>query len=124
MKSMFAVEEARHGTNAEYEGLKSKLLEQVIPRLLGPLVADGRRIKPCLVHSDLWPGNIKVDADNGLPVIFDSCAFWGHNEADMGCWRADRYNMPGFKEYYVEKHKHLIAEPFDEWDDRNLLYGL
>lgn len=37
-------------------------LDNVIPRLSGILERDGRGIKPCLIHGDLWKSNIGTDA--------------------------------------------------------------
>jgi len=64
-----------------------------------------------------------TDADTGKMILFDSCAFWGHNEVNLGSWRAPRYNMgqPFFDEY----HKMVeISEPKEDWDDRNALYAI
>lgn len=123
MKQMFAIEELSHGKDDELEVLKDALYEKVIPRLLRPLETGGRSIKPCLVHSDLWPGNSMPDSDSGEVMIFDSCAFWGHNEADLGSWRAPRYKMgrPFLKEY---QRVMGMSEPQEDWDDRNALYAI
>lgn len=123
MKQMLTVEERSHGKNDELEMLKEALYAKVIPRLLRPLETEGRSIQPCLLHSDLWPGNCMPDANTGETMIFDSCAFWGHSEADLGSWRASRYNMgkPFFKEYQGVMGK---SEPKDDWDDRNILYAM
>ena len=69
-----------HGQDEELAILTTAMFGKVIPRLLRPLGTGGRQIQPCLIHSDLWPGNVKPDAVTGEPIIFDSCAFWGHNE--------------------------------------------
>ena len=31
-----------------------------------------------------------LDSDTYEVIIFDSCAYWGHDEADLGTWRAAR----------------------------------
>lgn len=143
MKRMLEAEQKSHGTDQELERLTSALFAKVIPRLLRPMETEGRGIQPCLIHSDLWPGNIKHDAETDKIMIFDSCAFWGHNEgwlsnltalwlnkerskhcaADLGPWRAPRYRLG--KSYVKEYHKHiLISPPEEDWDDRNLLYAV
>lgn len=38
-------------------------------------------IEPCLLHGDLWAGNIGQVDDR--PVIFDAAAFYGHSEFDL-----------------------------------------
>ncbi|XP_022859418.1 protein-ribulosamine 3-kinase, chloroplastic [Olea europaea var. sylvestris] len=40
-------------------------------------------IEPCLLHGDLWSGNITSDK-NGEPVILDPACYYGHNEAEFG----------------------------------------
>ncbi|KAL1608520.1 hypothetical protein SLS60_003462 [Paraconiothyrium brasiliense] len=123
MKVMYGFEKESQGEDEELDTLFDALCSKVIPRLLRPLETDGRSIEPCLVHSDLWPGNVMPDADTGEIMIFDSCAFWGHNEADLGPWRAPRYRLG---EPYLEQYKKVMgkSEPEADWDDRNALYAL
>ena len=123
MRKMIEFEEAAHGKDERMERLKGPLFEKVIPRLLRPLEVGDHSIKPCLIHSDLWPGNVMRDSDTNEVIIFDSCAFWGHNEADLGSWRAPRYRMgrPFLKEYQKAMG---ISEPQEDWDDRNVLYAM
>ena len=126
MLRMFEEEERSHGnddTQVEFEDLKKSLIEKVIPRLLRPLETNGRSVVPTLIHSDLWPGNVMVDANTEEIVIFDSCAYWGHNESDLGSWRAPRYRLgqPYFREYQKQMGQ---SWPQEEWDDRNALYAM
>ena len=124
MKRMLQLEELSHGKDdEEFEELKEKLLTKVIPRLLRPLESGGRKVTPCLVHSDLWPGNCMPDADTDEIMIFDSCAYWGHNESDLGSWRAPRYRMgkPFLREY---QRRMGMSYPEEDWDDRNALYAM
>lgn len=123
LKKMFELEESSHGKDDRLDFLKDTLYTKVIPRLLRPLETNGRSINPCLVHSDVWPGNMMLDAKTKNIVLFDSCAFWGHNEADLGTWRAPRYKMgrPYFEEY---QRVIQISEPAEDWDDRNALYAM
>ncbi len=123
IEQMLRFDDNAHGQDPDMETLREGLLNKVIPRLLRPLETGGRSIKPCLVHSDLWPGNAMPDANTGEIIIFDSCAFWGHNEADLGSWRASRYRMgrPYLKEY---QRVMGLAEPCRDWDDRNALYAM
>jgi protein-ribulosamine 3-kinase len=74
------LEEKSRGSDSELTEISKNLLEKVIPRLLRPLQTGSRNIQPCLVHLDLWPGNVMPDAETEEPIIFDSCGFWGHNE--------------------------------------------
>ena len=75
---MLELEELSQGKHdEEFEELKEKLRINIIPRLLRPLESGGRKVTPCLIHSDLWPGNCMPDADTDEIMIFDSCAYWG-----------------------------------------------
>lgn len=126
MKRIFEEEEGSHGnddTQEEMDKLKEALYDKVIPRLLRPLESNGRSVVPCLIHSDLWPGNVMMDANTDEIIIFDSCAYWGHNESDLGSWRAPRYRLgqPYLKEYQKQMGQ---SAPKEDWDDRNALYAL
>ena len=70
------------GRDPELEALIQPLFDKVIPRLLGPLESDGRKVKPSLVHGDLWHANSGIGMEDGKPLIFDACCFYAHNE----CW--------------------------------------
>lgn len=49
---------------------------------MGPLF-ENVIIEPCLLHGDLWSGNVSSDTD-GEPVILDPACYYGHNEAEFG----------------------------------------
>lgn len=99
-------------------------LQKVIPRLLDALEADGRRIKPCLIHGDLWEGNIGTDYRTGNIYIFDAASYYAHNEMEIGIWRTEHHRMKS-KAYKIEYLRNFGAsEPVDEWDDRNRLYSI
>ena len=77
-RQMFQIEGMAHGEDEELNPLKKGIFEKVISRiLLRPSETGGRSIKPSLIHSDLWPGNLMPDTPNDEILIFDSCAFWG-----------------------------------------------
>ena len=121
---MMEIEALAQGSDdEEFEELKRKMVALVIPRLLRPLETGGRKVIPCLIHTDLWPGNCMLDANTDEIVIFDSCVMWGHNEADLGSWRASRYRMGTS---YIQEYQRRIevAVPQNDRDDRNLLYAL
>ena len=80
MRSLLQQEEALCGPDDDFSNLEAGLYNIVIPRLLRPLETGGRSIKPCLIHSDLWPGNIKRKVHDDKLCVFDACAYWGHNE--------------------------------------------
>lgn len=83
MRPLFEFERAARGPSEELDRLAKAYFEKVCPRLLRPLETNGRRIKPVLIHGDLWIGNMAVQAETGDPLMFDSSAFWGHNECKL-----------------------------------------
>ena len=40
----------------EFDLVCKLTLQKVVPRLLLPLETDGRILKPCLIHGDVWDG--------------------------------------------------------------------
>ncbi|KAH8601335.1 Fructosamine kinase-domain-containing protein [Bisporella sp. PMI_857] len=121
---MFALDLGLNGSWPEFQRMCDLTLKNTIPRLLGALESNGRSIKPCLVHGDCWDENTATDLETGEPFIFDSGAFYGHNEFELGTWRTPLHRLSG-KEY-VDAYKRNFApsEPAEEWDDRNLLYSI
>lgn len=120
----FSEEDARvNGPWHEFDSAFAKLKAETIPRLLEPLQAGGRYLKPCLVHGDLWDENTGVDADSGEPVVFDASCMYAHNEYDIGMWRRKvvRFNKPYIRQYLM---RFPPSEPADQWDDRNRLYSI
>ncbi|KAF9270585.1 fructosamine kinase [Marasmius fiardii PR-910] len=94
-----------------------KVVNEVIPKLLGPL-----DIKPVLLHGDLWSGNVGTDSATGQPVIFDPSSYYGHNEADLAIARI----FGGFSgTFFAEYHKHLPKTvPVEQYELRGDLYEL
>jgi fructosamine-3-kinase len=80
IKSLFDQEEQVNGLDETVANLRTGYFERAIPRFLGPHGSEGRSVIPCLLHSDLWPGNIKPRITTNELCLFDSCAYWGHNE--------------------------------------------
>ncbi|KAK4447250.1 Fructosamine kinase-domain-containing protein [Podospora aff. communis PSN243] len=107
-----------------FNTISKLLLAKVVPRLLLPLQAEGRVLKPCLIHGDCWDGNTAVDGTTGETFVFDACSFYGHNEYDTGNWRAPRHELSS--RAYIEEYKsHFpVSEPAEDWDARNRLYSL
>ena len=64
-------------------------LEKVIPRLLEPLQSEGRSIKPCLIHGDLWDENTATDMNTGEPFVFDAGSMYGRT----GCFLRENYQL-------------------------------
>ncbi|XP_014522475.1 protein-ribulosamine 3-kinase, chloroplastic isoform X2 [Vigna radiata var. radiata] len=75
-------------------------------------------IEPCLLHGDLWSGNISSNK-NGEPVILDPACYYGHSEAEFGMsWCA------GFGgSFYDSYFKVMPKQPgFEERRDLYMLY--
>ena len=112
-----------NGPWKELEASMERILELVIPKLIGALESDGRSVKPCLIHGDLWEGNMGTESETGNIFIFDSCAYYAHNEMELGIWRVEHHRMKdeAYKREYMLNF--AASEPTDEWDDRNRLYS-
>ena len=111
--------------NGSWKGLEEMVQRtrtHVIPRLLGALEADGRTIKPSLIHGDLWEGNIGTDIATGNIYIFDPCCYYAHHEMELAIWRTEHHEMKS--KVYRREYFRLMppSEPLEEWDDRNRLY--
>jgi protein-ribulosamine 3-kinase len=83
--------EKRNGADGELGGLVEEIAGKVVPRLLGDgHLKDGEtgeRIKPVVVHGDLWSGNHgggRSGAGGGEEVVFDPSSAWAHGEFEFG----------------------------------------
>ena len=113
-------------TNGPWQELEQavyQIVDTVIPVLLGALESEGRTIKPCLIHGDLWEGNIGTEFGSGNIFVFDACSYYAHNEMEIGMWRTEHHRMKAkaYKKEYLRNMK--PSEPVDQWDDRNRLYS-
>jgi protein-ribulosamine 3-kinase len=108
---MFALDLEKHGLWPEFEQLCEITLNKVIPRLLDPLQSDGWNIKPCLLYGDCWDENTATDMEMGEPFIFDAGSFYGHNEYDVGNWRAFCHRLSS--KVYMRNYKRnfAVSEP-------------
>ena len=70
-----------YGEDSELAYLTEAFIQKVVARLLRPLQTGGKNIKPTLCHGDLSVGNVQIDVNTNQPIVFDSCAFYGHNES-------------------------------------------
>jgi protein-ribulosamine 3-kinase len=80
MRQALDLEIKAKGYDPDFDVLIPALFDTVIPRLLSPLESKGRRVKPSLVHGDLWFANSGIETYSGRPLIFDACCFYAHNE--------------------------------------------
>lgn len=101
----------KNGPWPEFEHLCRLTLDKVIPRLLRPLQSDGRAIKPCLVHGDLWDENAATDVETGEPFVFDAGSFYAHNEYEIGEWRPPRHRLSNQSYFEHYKRHYPVSEP-------------
>ncbi|KAL9115351.1 MAG: hypothetical protein Q9227_000672 [Pyrenula ochraceoflavens] len=100
------------------------LIRHVVPRLIGALEWNGRKIEPCFIHGDLWEGNFGTEASTGKLFVFDAAGYYAHNEMELGMWRTTHHSMHAMK-YRQEYFKHMPpSEPAEEVDDRIRLYSI
>ncbi|KAK4238065.1 protein-ribulosamine 3-kinase, chloroplastic [Achaetomium macrosporum] len=115
----------RNGPWPKYERAIEQVAYKVIPRLLEPLQANGRELKPCLIHGNLYEGNLGISMKTGLTLIFDASSYFAHNEMELGHWKCEF--SPVFKSRAYIKHyvrHYRPAEPAEEFEDRIRLYSL
>ncbi|ETS84561.1 hypothetical protein PFICI_02586 [Pestalotiopsis fici W106-1] len=125
MRQLFAHERGARGPSDELDQLLPAYFEKVCPRLLRPLETRGRSIQPVLIHGDLWIGNMGTQAGSEDPLMFDSSAFWGHNEYELSYMRPMAQESGGWAEKYIESYHKLIprSEPQGDWEARHALYA-
>ncbi|KAL8962675.1 MAG: hypothetical protein Q9193_000957 [Seirophora villosa] len=118
------IDQSKSDPGPAFTAVRKLLFDYVIPRLLDPLSGQGRSIKPCLVHGDLWDENCATDMASGEPFAFDAGSLYAHNEYEIGYWRPPRHRLSN--KAYARSYKRFfpVSEPADEWDDRNLLYSM
>ncbi|KAH9896159.1 Fructosamine kinase-domain-containing protein [Xylariomycetidae sp. FL2044] len=123
LRFWFRAEEVAQGPRPPVmEELVIALFQRIIPRLLRPLETGGRDIVPTILHTDLWDGNVAV-GETGLPIIFDPCSFYGHNEFDLGVWTNPQVvtGLPFVNSYHDFCER---SPPEEDHDGRNVLYSL
>ncbi|KAL8978278.1 MAG: hypothetical protein Q9205_006101 [Flavoplaca limonia] len=83
LRDFIKQEQAVQGRSEELDELLVPFFEKVVPRLLRPLEWGETKIKPCLLHVDIWYGNIAERTGTDEPIMFDPAAFWAHNEYEL-----------------------------------------
>jgi len=76
------------------------------------------KVKPALLHGDLWGGNYLINAE-GTPYLIDPAVYYGHREVDIAMTKL----FGGFSSsFYNAYSEHFNAEPFEE--ERKDIYQL
>ncbi|KAK8045687.1 hypothetical protein PG996_013751 [Apiospora saccharicola] len=123
LKHALELEREAKGPDPELDRLLPTLFNVVVPRLLRPLESEGRSVKPCLVHGDLWYANSGIDTAVGQCLVFDACCFYAHNEYEFGQWMPDCNKFGA--EYLAAYHSHVpISDPVGDYQGRLDLYKL
>ncbi|KAJ8071076.1 hypothetical protein OCU04_001421 [Sclerotinia nivalis] len=128
LRSIVKKAEASDGADGELRKLVDEVVEVVVPRLLGDghlKGQDGEKIKPVVVHGDLWSGNHGRGriGDGGVEeVVFDPSSCFAHAEFEAGIMGM----FGGFGEGFWREYHGVrpMDEPVEEWEDRCLLYEL
>ncbi|TGZ77798.1 fructosamine kinase [Ascodesmis nigricans] len=107
--------EEANGGDGELRGLMERVRGEVVPRLLGRL-----KVRPVVVHGDLWSGNGGVAG--GEEVVFDPSSCYAHNEYEFGIMKM----FGGFGDAFWKEYHSIVpkAEPVEEYEDRVELYEL
>lgn len=124
LSQAFKCDMTTNGYWPELEATYIKVQDAVIPRLLGELENDGRKVKPCFIHGDLWEGNIRTEKDTGKLYIFDSNGYYAHSEMELAYWITEHHRMrkDGYCEAYFQCRK--PSNPAHEAKDRIRLYSV
>ncbi|KAL8645639.1 MAG: hypothetical protein Q9226_007208, partial [Calogaya cf. arnoldii] len=127
LRAVWKTVESNHGTDTELYSLLNRVVNEVVPRLLGNGHLGGRKgIQPALVHGDLWSGNKargRVGGKGGIEdVVFDPGSCYTHSEYELGIMRM----FGGFSAGFFNEYHRLIPKthPKSEYDDRLSLYEL
>ena len=125
VKGAMKLNTARNGDWKDLEESVNTLISHVVPKVLGPLEMDGRKVKPCLIHGDLWDGNVGTDFETGELYVFDASVYYAHYEMEIAMWRAKFIKTLGAKVYMNEYLARMgISEPAELFDDRHRLYSV
>ena len=124
VKGAMQLNRERNGVWKNLEQVVDRLITHVVPQVLGPLEAQGRFVKPTLIHGDLWDGNIGTDLETGEIYVFDASVFYAHNEMEVAMWRG-RLNKVVYAKVYLNSYLNRmgISEPAEQFDDRNRIYS-
>jgi len=90
-------------------------LQLTIPKFFAKFQERDVQIKPCLLHGDLWSGNIGQTETE--VVTYDPASFYGHSEFDL----AISLMFGGFNREFFNQY-HQLMPKFVDFDLRMDLY--
>lgn len=94
-----------------------QMLERLAP-LIEECLQD-ERIKPCLLHGDLWSGNAAYDRQLDRPVLFDPAPYYGDPEVDLAMTEL----FGGFPADFYRVYRERRPEP-ERYQQRKAIYNL
>ncbi|EHK98832.1 hypothetical protein M7I_5341 [Glarea lozoyensis 74030] len=90
LQAVLKAGEKKHGIDTDLRNLVERMVEEVVPRLLGDGhlkdAQTGRDVRPVVVHGDLWSGNWGRTRE-GEEVVFDAAGSYAHGEFEWGIMR-------------------------------------
>ena len=103
---------------AKASGMLDPELERLLDTLMGRISDWISEERPCLLHGDLWSGNL-LCTQAGVPVLIDPAVYLGHREADLAMTTL----FGGFPASFYEAYQEVWPlEP--GWEKRLQFYGL
>ncbi|KAL9607801.1 MAG: hypothetical protein Q9167_007319 [Letrouitia subvulpina] len=115
LRGVLELDREVNGVWPELEAVANQVIGAVIPRLLGILQSDGRKLKPSLIHGDCWEGNVGTSLENGDIILYDAGSYYAHNEMELGIWRCQWgqfFRAPIYSRNYMRNFE--AAEPREE----------
>ena len=113
--------------NGEWKDLEpcvQRTIKYVVPQVLGPLEADGRKVVPYLIHGDIWDGNVGTSLETGEVYVFDASVYYAHYELEIALWRGLVCKQLGARVYQTEYLAKMgVSEPAEQFEDRQRLYS-
>jgi protein-ribulosamine 3-kinase len=108
----------------EDDSLFPKILQEVVPRLIGALERDGRPIKPSLIHGNIF-GHWASPYGTKDTVFYNPCSYFAHPEMEWAFLAqagspALKYEDRDVVQRVLDEKG--LSEPKDEWCDRQQLY--
>ncbi|PWN43754.1 hypothetical protein IE81DRAFT_67984 [Ceraceosorus guamensis] len=105
----------RRLADADVTRLDKELRQHVWPILFSK--ETDAKIKPAILHGDLWSGNYGVGPD-GTAIIFDPSSYYGHNEAELGIC----HMFGGFSSAFFRGYHDVIPKLQPHYEERQKAY--